>query len=289
VKVGKPAGSIEFGRVQLIDSTLEDQTLVVHGVGNQNKTYYPPCKHDGEMKRDEGGKELDCYERVIGHLYLAKFTRGNTAISVYPCARYLSQPGRISDEAANQIGRHLVGTWDKGFSVWLEMRQSFDCYVEAASCGNRDPMYSEGPNLAKSKMGYVIMYCGCPILWASRLQSAFAPSTMESKYVARSAASRYVILVMDLLKEMQDRVYDVEGNLWIKCKLCADSSGVSEPAKTFTLFALNGSLETPSISEDSYSGGTISPSKMKEREDIGFWSRLNWSDVTEHHSQICQG
>jgi hypothetical protein len=80
-------------------------------------------------------------------------------------------------------------------------------------------------------MGYVIMYRGCPILWASRLQSAFALSTMESKYVARSAALWQVILVMALLKEIQDRGYNMEGNLYIKCKLFADNSGVSEPAK----------------------------------------------------------
>jgi hypothetical protein len=61
VKVGKPPdGSIEFVRAQLIDSTLEDLKLVDPGVGNQDKTYYPPCKHDGKMNRDEGGKELDC-------------------------------------------------------------------------------------------------------------------------------------------------------------------------------------------------------------------------------------
>jgi hypothetical protein len=33
----------------------------------------------------------------------------------------------------------------------------------------------------------------------------------------------------------------------------------------------------------------LSPSKMKECEDKGFWSRLNWSDVTACNSQICQG
>jgi hypothetical protein len=175
-------------------------------------------------------------------------------------------------------------------------------------------------------MWYAIMYCGCPILWASRLQSAFALSTMESKYVARLAALQYIILVMDLLKEIQDHVYNVEGNLCIKFKLCADNSGVSEPAKTaqyrprtrhinatrqhftsymvtdliqFTIFERTGRLETPSLTkyprktslsfEDSYSGGTISPSKMKECEDMGFWLRLNWSDTTKCNSQICQG
>jgi hypothetical protein len=45
-------------------------------------------------------------------------------------------------------------------------------------------------------------------------------------------ASVLCFVGMDLLKEMHDCVYTMEGNLYIKCKLSADSSGVFEPAKT---------------------------------------------------------
>jgi hypothetical protein len=59
---------------------------------------------------------------VIGNLnYLEKFTRGNIAISVYPCSQYLSQPRKSYDEAANRIGRYLLGTQDKGFIGWLDI------------------------------------------------------------------------------------------------------------------------------------------------------------------------
>jgi hypothetical protein len=95
-------------QAQLIDSTLEDLKLVDHGVGNQDKTYYPPCKHNSKMNQDEGGKEHDCSwgsKSVIGSLtYLEKFTIGNMAISsVYPCSWYLLQPRRIYDEAATEL------------------------------------------------------------------------------------------------------------------------------------------------------------------------------------------
>jgi hypothetical protein len=104
--------------------------------------------------------------------------------------------------------------------------------VDADSCGNRDTVYSEDPNLSKCRMGYVIMYCGCPILWDSRLQSAFALNTMESNYVARLAALQDVIPVMHLLKEMQDQGCHVEDTLSIKCQLFEDNSGILEQAKT---------------------------------------------------------
>jgi hypothetical protein len=76
------------------------------------------------------------------------------------------------------------------------------------------------------------MYHGCPILWASRLQSVFALSTTEAEYVALSTALRDVIPVMDLLQEMQDHGYNVDGVPSIKCKVFEDNSGVFEQAKT---------------------------------------------------------
>jgi hypothetical protein len=75
-------------------------------------------------------------------------------------------------------------------------------------------------------MGYVMQYHACPILWARRLQSAI--STMDSKYVTLLPPLWYIIPVMDLQKELQDQVYNMEGNLYIKCTLFADNSGVFE-------------------------------------------------------------
>jgi hypothetical protein len=109
-----------------------------------------------------------------------------------------------------------------------DMQKSFESYVDADYCGNWDPTHSEDPNSAKSRTGYMIMYHGCPILWASQLQSVFALSTTEAEYVALSTALRDVILVIDLLQEMQDHGYSVDRTHSIKCKLFEDNSGVFE-------------------------------------------------------------
>jgi hypothetical protein len=87
---------------------------------------------------------------------------------------------------------------------------------------------------------------------------AFALSALESKYVALLTALWYIIPVMDHLKEKQDRIYNMGGNLHIKCRLFADISGVFKPAKTATSLHF----------ANPYSCGKISPSKMKECEDI---------------------
>jgi Reverse transcriptase (RNA-dependent DNA polymerase) len=166
---------------------------------------------------------------------------------------------------------------------------------------NRDEIgNSEYVGLAKSRMGCVKMYHACPILWASRLQSAFAVTTMVSKYVTLLMALWDVLSMMDHLKELQDRGYHTEGTLYIKCNLFAGNHGVFKSAKTakcrprtryinavgqhfwsyvatgfiqLTLFEPTGSLGTPYLSksprqtllncDDSYSGATISPSNTK--------------------------
>jgi hypothetical protein len=169
---------------------------------------------------------------VIGKMkYLEKSTRGDLAFSIHQCARFMSRPMRVHGEAVKRIGRYLLGTRDKGLIVRPDMQKSFECYVDADYCGNWYPLHSEDTDSAKSRSGYVIMYHGCPILWASRLQSVFALSTTEAEYVALLTALRDVTPVMDLLKEMQEHRYGVEGTLSIKCKLFEDNSGAFEQAK----------------------------------------------------------
>jgi hypothetical protein len=226
VKVRKPPdGSIESVQMQLIDSILAVLKSVEHGGCNQAKTYEPHCKHDGKMNQDEFDSSWD-YKSVVGKLnYLEKSAIGYIAISVPPFALYMSQTIRIHDEAVRRIGRYLLGTWDKGFLVQSYMQQSFECYVDEEYCGNWYPMYSVDPKAAKSRTEYVMVSWG-PILWPSRLQSAFTLSIMEFKYVALLTDWRDVIRVMHLLKEFQDRGDDVEDTRSIKCKMFEHNSGV---------------------------------------------------------------
>jgi hypothetical protein len=84
----------------------------------------------------------------------------------------------------------------------------------------------------ESQTGYAIMYHGCPVLWASRLQSVFALSTSEAEYVAVSTALHDIIPVMDLLKEMADQGHDMVNTPTIKCKLFEDNSRALEQVRT---------------------------------------------------------
>ena len=57
--------------------------------------------------------------------------------------------------------------------------------------------------MAKSRAGWVISYAGCPISWASKLQTITALSTTKAEYVALSMRLRDVIPLKVLLKEVQ--------------------------------------------------------------------------------------
>ena len=65
------------------------------------------------------------------------------------------------------------------------------------------------PSTAKSQSEWIIFYAGCPISWASKLQSQVALSTTKAEYIAMSQALRDVIPVMNLLQEMREREFQV--------------------------------------------------------------------------------
>jgi len=64
-------------------------------------------------------------------------------------------------------------------------------------------------HMARSRTAYVIMFAGCSILWALRLQTFIAVSSCEAEYYALSTATREVIPIMELAKEMQEYGFHV--------------------------------------------------------------------------------
>lgn len=227
-------GSFEFTQPQLIDSILEDLRLLSSGE-RPAKTADTPAKLDNRMHKDESGKEFDyswSYRSVIGKMnFLEKSTRGDLAYSVQQCARFMSDPRRSHGEAVKRIGRYLLGTRDKGYFIKPDKTKSFECYVDADYCGNWDPLKTDEVDTAKSRSGYVIMYHGCPLVWASRLQTVFALSPAEAEYIALSTALREVIPMMALLKELRERGLPINDIPTIRCKVFEDNSGAREQAQ----------------------------------------------------------
>ena len=109
---------------------------------------------------------------------------------------------------------------------------SFESYVDADFCGLWNPetaMYD--PMTSKSRTGFVIMYAGCPLTWASRLQPETALSTTEAEYMALSENARTLLPLMDLLEEGKSYGIPIYSTTpTVRCRIFEDNAGALELA-----------------------------------------------------------
>ncbi len=83
-----------------------------------------------------------------------------------------------------------------------------------------------------SQSGWVVFYAGCPITWASKLQSQTALSTTEAEHIAMSMALRDIIIIMDLIQEMKEcHIPVIHSKPYVNCKVFEEDSGALELAR----------------------------------------------------------
>jgi hypothetical protein len=101
------------------------------------------------------------------------------------------------------------------------------CYCNADLSGLwNKTLAPDDPSTAKSQSGWIIFYVGCPVSWASKLQSQVALSTTEAEYIAMSQSLRDVIPIMGLVQEMRERNFQVICTApYVHCKVFEDNSG----------------------------------------------------------------
>jgi len=96
--------------------------------------------------------------------------------AVHQCARFTHIPRASYEQAVLRICYYLTGTKDKGLVFKPSAELTLDCYVDADFAGLWKVKDGQGPECVKSRTGYVLMLHGCPLTWASRLQSEIALS-----------------------------------------------------------------------------------------------------------------
>jgi hypothetical protein len=173
------------------------------------------------------------YRGVIGKLnYLEKSTRPDISYAVHQCARFMENPKVEHSKAVKAIVRYLIATKDKGL-ICKPNESSIECFCDADFAGNYHISEAEHEtDTARSRTGYVIKYAGCPLMWASRLQTEIALSTTESEYISLSTSLRDVIPLMNLIEELRKAGFDYSPmKPRIYCKAFEDNSGALELAK----------------------------------------------------------
>ena len=148
----------------------------------------------GKCIDDPKSDGLFNYRSVLGMLmYLGNNTRPDCSFAIHQCARFSSDPRIPHEKAVKRIGRYLAGTKDKGLHIQKSPHFAVDCYVDASFAGDWGFIAKDDPSCAKSRTGYVITVGDNPVVWASKMQTEIALSTMEAEYIALSTAMRALI------------------------------------------------------------------------------------------------
>jgi hypothetical protein len=143
------------------------------------------------------------YRSIIGKLnFLAQNTRPDISMAVHMCARFVNQPNRTHQDAVKYLCRYLHYTRTRGLILTPTADNRLNAYVDSDFAGQWSHATCQLRDSAVSRTGYVILYCGCPIHWVSKLQSEIALSTTEAEYIALSMCLRDLLPMRTLLTEL---------------------------------------------------------------------------------------
>jgi hypothetical protein len=223
-------GLYEFTQRALIDSIIKDVGLI------DSKTKPVPAKVAFQFhafKDDPPFDQSFDYRSAVGKLnYLAQTTRPDIMYATHQVAKYSSDSRQTHVEAILYLVRYLKRTRDLGLSFKPSQDKGFECYCDTDFSGNWNKAFAHvDPSTAKSRSGWIVLYAGCPVCWASKLQSQVALSTTEAEYIAMSMALRDVIPVMNLIEEIKSKGFQVIcTKTYVYCKVFEDNSGALELA-----------------------------------------------------------
>jgi hypothetical protein len=143
-------------------------------------------------------------------MYLSANTRWDLAYAVHQAARHMYAPRASHAAAVKRILRYLSGTRDKGVYFQPNQSNQIDCHVDADFAGFCCVEDGQKSVSVKSRTGYVIFFCGVPLLWISKLQTQIALSTCEAEFIALSQSMRDLIHIRETLKEIMTVIFEVD-------------------------------------------------------------------------------
>ena len=126
--------------------------------------------------------------------------------AVHQCARFTSDPRELHKQAVLRIGRYLLVTREEGIIFKTGKEQNMELWYNGDFCGNwmRDTVHVN-KTTAKSRTGYEVMYAGCLVTWASKMQTEVALITTEVELIAMSEGLRMAISLMNLRDKMAEQ------------------------------------------------------------------------------------
>jgi hypothetical protein len=197
-------GSYEFTQRALIDSIIDDVGLKDVKVKSVPGTVLLQL----HVLKEKPVFDLNFnYRSAVGKLnYLAQTTRPDIMYATHQIAKYSTDCRQSPGEAILYLVHYLKKTRNPGLKFKPDPKKGFKCYCDADFSGNWSREFTHmDPSTAKSQSGWIIFYAGCPVSWASKLESQIVLSTAEAEYITMSQALCDVIPIMNLLQEMREK------------------------------------------------------------------------------------
>ena len=218
----------ENGHIELTQRGLIDKVINYTGMSEANSLPTPALSNP--LGADKNGDPFDepwNYAAAVGMLlYISSNTRPDIQFAVHQAARFTHNPKKSHAQAVKRIIRYLVGTNDKGIMFKPDLDAGLDCYVDADFCGLYGAEDDQDPVSVKSRTGCTLTLFGCPIIWASKLQTEITLSSTAAEYVAFSMAMRELLPMRALLQEISSKMgLSVLSNSLVRSAVFEDNQG----------------------------------------------------------------
>ncbi|KAL7570366.1 hypothetical protein ACA910_017205 [Epithemia clementina (nom. ined.)] len=176
----KDEGFSEYLGIQFKHNTAS-KSIVMTQPGLINKilkaTDLTTCKPNGTPKHqcglatDPDGLPMEkhwIYASVVGMLlYLSTNTCPDITFAVSQVACFYSNPKKSHSQAIKMIVRYLSGTVNNGITFSPTENFKLDMYVDADFAGLHGREAQDNHISARSCTGYIVFFCGCPLMWKS--------------------------------------------------------------------------------------------------------------------------
>ena len=227
----KQNGYFEFVQPFLIQRIIDLLGIKGKRVHNTKPTpAVKPLLHK-DLQSDKRKNKWN-YRQAVGMLtYLQGTTRPDIAMAVHQCAKFSMNPMLSHEKDTKRIGRYLLGSKNRGIVFKSEPHKGLECYVDANFVGGWNKEDAGDLDDVLSRTGFVVFYAGCPLVWASRMQTEISLPTAESEYVACSTTMRDVLSLMQLMREI-DKMFPVNSpKPIVHCNVYEDNESCIAMAK----------------------------------------------------------
>ena len=147
-------------------------------------------------------KEHETYRSGVGTLlYLTKHSRPDICNPVRELSKTMDAPAPVHLKEMYKLIRFVPSTKDYGLKFEL-MKDIKKWSLKVLS----DSDFANDKETRISVFGYIIYYCGIPIVWRSKGMKSVVVSTTEEEYMALSEVVKELKFIVQLLQTMNVEV-----------------------------------------------------------------------------------